>query len=262
MSKAHLPLPRVPYPRGQVIVRDGTFAGMQGQVVQVLENMKRVRVLLTIFARPVPVELEDWQVELVLETEEEWQTCTNPTAMVAYLTSARKQRLFACACVLHAPGVVEDRICREILAVSERYADGEAGRQELIVSQSRLTRVERKGRVATDAVEAVLCAASTRPADVNRAHLAALRAWWMRESEVMRQCALLRDVRGNPFRPVTASPSWLRWNDGTVAKMANAIYEGRHFAELPILADALEDAGCTDPDVLSHCRSGTEHVRG
>ena len=73
---------------------------------------------------------------------------------------------------------------------------------------------------------------------------------------------LLRDIVGNPFRRVAASPPWLTWNDGAVQKMVQVIYDGRRFADLPILADALEDAGCDNADILAHCRSGGEHVRG
>ena len=52
------------------------------------------------------------------------------------------------------------------------------------------------------------------------------------------------------------------WNDGTVRKIAQAIYDERAFDRLPILADALEDAGCDNADILNHCRNGGEHVRG
>jgi len=72
----------------------------------------------------------------------------------------------------------------------------------------------------------------------------------------------LRDIFGNPFRPVTVNPGWLAWNDGTVPRIAQAIYDERAFDRMTILADALEDAGCTDQDILGHCRSGGEHVRG
>lgn len=75
-------------------------------------------------------------------------------------------------------------------------------------------------------------------------------------------CALLRDLFGNPFRPVTINPSWLAWNDGTVVKMAQSIYNDRAFDRLPILADALEEASCTNPDLLNHCRQPGPHVRG
>ncbi len=52
------------------------------------------------------------------------------------------------------------------------------------------------------------------------------------------------------------------WNDATIPKVAQAIYDDRAFDRLPILADALEDAGCDNADLLTHCRSGGEHVRG
>ena len=54
----------------------------------------------------------------------------------------------------------------------------------------------------------------------------------------------------------------MTWNDGTLSKLAQGIYEGRAFDRLPILADALEDAGCDNADILAHCRNGGEHVRG
>ena len=79
---------------------------------------------------------------------------------------------------------------------------------------------------------------------------------------LIRECALLRDIVGNPFRPVTLDPAWLRWNDGCVPKIAQSIYEERRFGELPILADALEDAGCDNADILAHCRGPEPHVRG
>jgi anti-anti-sigma factor len=56
-------------------------------------------------------------------------------------------------------------------------------------------------------------------------------------------------------------PSWLAWNDGAIRKMALSIYDDRTFERLPLLADALEDAGCADKDILGHCRGSGEHVR-
>jgi hypothetical protein len=75
--------------------------------------------------------------------------------------------------------------------------------------------------------------------------------------------ALLHDIAGPlPFRAVAIDPSWLSWNDGTVRRLAQAIYDERRFADMPILADALLDAGCDDEEVLAHCRRPAEHVRG
>ena len=70
---------------------------------------------------------------------------------------------------------------------------------------------------------------------------------------------LLRDIFGNPFRPVAAEPRWLT---SDVVALARGIYDDRAFDRLPILADALEEAGCDHPDVLSHCRGPGPHARG
>jgi hypothetical protein len=70
---------------------------------------------------------------------------------------------------------------------------------------------------------------------------------------------LLQEVFGNPFRPVTPDSSWLT---STVVKLAQGVYDERAFERMPILADALEDAGCDNKDVLEHCRGPGPHVRG
>jgi hypothetical protein len=79
------------------------------------------------------------------------------------------------------------------------------------------------------------------------------------ETERQFQSHLVRDMTGNPFQVVTLDPSWLTSN---VVPLAQAIYEERSFADLPVLADALEEAGCTNTHILAHCRLPREHVRG
>ena len=70
----------------------------------------------------------------------------------------------------------------------------------------------------------------------------------------------LRDIFGNPFRPVAFSPEW---QTGTAASIARAMYDSRDFGAMPILADALQDAGCDSEEILSHCRDPHGvHVRG
>ncbi len=78
-------------------------------------------------------------------------------------------------------------------------------------------------------------------------------------AEGQRQCDSLRDIFGNPFQPVTADPAWLT---STVVQLATGIYQERAFDRMPILADALQDAGCDNDDILNHCRSDGPHVRG
>jgi hypothetical protein len=82
------------------------------------------------------------------------------------------------------------------------------------------------------------------------------------EAERAAQTSVLRDIVGNPFHRVAVEATWLSWHGGAVPKLAQAIYDGRVFGRMPALADALEGAGCADPDILEHCRTGGEHVRG
>ena len=92
------------------------------------------------------------------------------------------------------------------------------------------------------------------PADAERA--------WREvfEREQRRQVSFARDIFGNPFRPVALDPSWLT---STVAALAEGIYADRAFDQTPILADALQDAGCDSADILTHCRDPhATHVRG
>ncbi|AWM42102.1 hypothetical protein C1280_02235 [Gemmata obscuriglobus] len=69
----------------------------------------------------------------------------------------------------------------------------------------------------------------------------------------------MRDIFGNPFRPVAADPAWLTSN---ITALVTGIYADRAFDRMPILADALQDAGCDNADILTHCRSEAQHVRG
>jgi hypothetical protein len=88
-----------------------------------------------------------------------------------------------------------------------------------------------------------------------------LRQAYFREAKA--QTLLLRDIFFNPFRPPPIlDPAWLRWRDGTIPRLAQQMYDARDFASMPILADALEEAGCTSGDILEHCRGPGPHVRG
>jgi hypothetical protein len=73
---------------------------------------------------------------------------------------------------------------------------------------------------------------------------------------------LVREIFGNPFRPVALDPRWLDWNENVIPRIARVIYRKRCFRNMPILADALEEAGCNDEELLMHCRAPVEHVRG
>lgn len=74
------------------------------------------------------------------------------------------------------------------------------------------------------------------------------------------QTTLLRDIFGNPFRRVNTFE--LSWLTSTVLALTNGIYNDKAFNRMPILADALQDAGCDHEDILNHCRGPGPHVRG
>jgi len=79
-------------------------------------------------------------------------------------------------------------------------------------------------------------------------------------AEEQAQCDLCRDIFGNPYRPVAFDAAW---RTSTAVSLASQMYESRDFGTMPILADALQDAGCGDKDVLDHCRDEKQvHVRG
>ena len=92
-------------------------------------------------------------------------------------------------------------------------------------------------------------AASDRGVDWDDAH--------SKEHEA--QVALIRDIFGNPFRPISLAPAWFT---SDVMALARGIYDKRAFDQVPILADALHGAGCDNDDVLNHCRGDGLHVRG
>ena len=216
--------------------------------------------------------------------EAEWLACTDPDRMLFYLrgkVSDRKLRLFAAACCRLIWPLLTDERSQRAVEIAERYADGRATPRERASAGKRaLDAAPRRGgpaawaaywavsRSAADTVWNVAAAATEAAsraavgdARIGRADEVA--AWDVgRAAGSREQAALLRDIVGNPFRPAAVERSWLAWNDGAVRKIAQTIYNEGRFGDLPLLADALEDAGCTDADVLTHCRTPGEHVRG
>jgi hypothetical protein len=198
-------------------------------------------------------------------TEDEWLACTDPTPMMDFLrgkASKRKLRLFACACWRRQWRFLTREEDRSAVAVAERFADGLASTEDLPEP------FDENGRSAWPYVCYPATEDAPYHADVAAYMIAGESANAAGDSETIfdaergRQTDLVRDIFGNPFRPVAIKPSWLSWNSATITKMAKVIYEELRFADLLILADALEDAGCENPDILNHCREPSEHVRG
>jgi hypothetical protein len=207
--------------------------------------------------------------------EATWLACADPAPMLEFLrgrASARKLRLFAVACCHLVWHWFPDPRSQECVRLAERFADGQASREELDRARSALGGVVNSDDVeGAEAAEAV-ASPDAHTAAVNTSWIAAgyrhpSGAWvarWPGFGEELRraQAMLLREIVSNPFRAWTVDPSWLSWNGGTVAKVARAIYAQRRFQEIPVLADALEEAGCTDEQLLGHLRSVDEHRRG
>jgi hypothetical protein len=211
-------------------------------------------------------------------TEEEWLTCTDPTPMLEFLrgkASQRKLRLFACSCCYRLEELcyMEDE---ELLAVeiAELYADERTTQEDLALARNEVnlsggyTLSEQHRSCVMGCVTAVPLGEVNSVANCiieqleNHHHWTEAELKADQEAERALQCDILRDCFGNPFRPVAVEPSWLTWNDGTVPRLAQAVYDERAFDRLPILADALEDAGCTDADILGHLRCPGPHARG
>jgi hypothetical protein len=161
----------------------------------------------------------------------------------------------------------------------ERYADGLANEEQLRDAAEAAEAVADdafaiEAHAAEEAASAVACSAfcgdlAETASNAARAIACIADSYYgspawetAREGEAVAQCHLLRDITGNPFRTVSLNPAWLTWNDSTVPKLAQGIYDDRAFDRLPVLADALEEAGCKDADILAHLREPGPHTRG
>jgi hypothetical protein len=217
----------------------------------------------------------------------------------------RKLRLFGCASIRRIWGLLADDRSRQVIEVAERYADSLVGRRALEAARiaagrahetlflgevSQLTASSRAHAVAAASRAAAHLGERNLPAAFEAAtwaaaavgHAAAAARWgedggveWAAHDHFDRdahslelgvQCVLLRDLFGNPFRPVAVDPAW---RTRTVTTLAQAAYEGRILpvgemdpALLGVLADAVEEAGCTDGSILEHLRDHGPHIRG
>ncbi len=209
----------------------------------------------------------------------EWGDCCDPMKMLKYAArnvSERKLRLIAVECCRQIEHLLDQR-CVGALDVAERFADGRASPADLAAARSAAYDVyyecdDSEGREsAADAVESA-CASEDLEEYVHHAMWVVLNLAGIgmprplmkakRRLVKLAFVQLLRDVIGDPFRPVIVEPSWLKWENGTVVKMAQHIYDYRQFSLLPVLSDALEEAGCCEEQIIKHCRLEARHVRG
>ena len=207
-------------------------------------------------------------------------------------TTDRKLRLFACACYYRIREILPDPRAQQAVSVTERFADGAASRQEMKDAwdlicepfnalEERWRASEGDECLALMPTKGALALAFqiVRPLAQQAAYYASSNAyltyadivsagaarsspqyWESRLDEEQVQAEILRCIFGNPFADQEAIP--LESIDFRVKNLAQQIYTNRDFADLPRLADALEDAGCTSDSVLRHCRSQHIHFRG
>jgi hypothetical protein len=235
-------------------------------------------------------------------TAEQWLTSTDPADMLRHVRQSRgakfrcqhpawfarykkdqaprKMRLFLLACCYRACQGSADPSCAELLKLAERFVETPPPlpRQENLLTPFYM-KPGIPGAVYSALTNSIGLAAAelrrfagqtARAAAGNRqVGVAAERA--ALENEAREQCRLLRDIF-NPFRPVPLGEekgrwekqrrAWLRWNGEAVRGLAEAIYEEKAFDRLPILGDALEDAGCAEIDLLDHLRGPGPHTLG
>jgi hypothetical protein len=209
-------------------------------------------------------------------TEAKWLACTESIPMQVFLpgkASERKILLSFLACCRRMWHLLADRRIRNGIEVAEQYADGQADDKEMTAGlvawgawlyQGGQPRWIASYRSATTEIKMNIVYSLKMETAIrvvgSRAKLLELGS---------EQCALFREIIGNPFRHVSISPSVLTWNDVTMVRLAQAAYEERRLPagtldtnRLRVLADALEEAGCTSDDVLGHLRGPGPHVRG
>jgi hypothetical protein len=201
-------------------------------------------------------------------TEAEWLTSTNPAPLWWFVegkVSNRRLRLVACACCRRIWHLLSDGRNRQLVETAEKLADGLVTMEEskrFLGIGSEVDRIP----LGIDEYSVARSALLSHPA-ITRS-VPSLAASLVEQFEGSRveearcQCTVFRDIFGNPFRLVSIDPSWFTWHDGLLVSMARQMYDSRDFTDMPILADALEEAGCSNQDILAHCRSGGEHVRG
>ncbi len=206
-------------------------------------------------------------------TELEWQNSREPESMLHHLAerpTPRKWRLLACACCRRVWHMLHDRRSRRAVEAAEQFADGIISTQILEQAQrGAWTTWEDWPRMDVRTFKAVGAAAWVAKPSMGLAEaLVVLQGSLAAECRMepadatVDRCNLIRDLFGALFCTPAADPAWLAHGNGAVLAMSRTIYEERRFEDMPILADALEDAGCTDAEILNHCRATAEHGRG
>lgn len=198
-------------------------------------------------------------------TETYRATWTSPEAILKRLTeraSPRKLRLYAVACCRRIWPLILDERCRHAVEVAQRLADGRANPNDLEAAGRTVAGVARTDSALGAAWAVTQASAWVAAWDA---------AWDARhavrgrvpgtdyEKERLWQGGMLCDLVGDPARPARVEAAWLTHD---VLGLARVVYDEARYGDLPILGDALLDAGCGDEAILAHCRSREPHYRG
>jgi hypothetical protein len=229
--------------------------------------------------------------------EAEWLAVTHIPSMVGFLGRRdydhRRHVLFGCACCRQARDLLQHEAAWKLVELSEAFVDGDiceedlqAGADPALFPDLRLHcgGLGGPGQLSARAIYAIggvrhlasdkfrrtlgsyyvaqetsrLARMDFIPTPQRPMHPKG-RDVPLDQEQLREKVKLLRDIFGNPFRPTAFSPSW---RTDTAITLARQMYELGDFSAMPILADALEDAGCDSAEVLGHCRGPGPHVRG
>jgi hypothetical protein len=232
-------------------------------------------------------------------TEAEWLACGDPVPMLNFLQGGiialvdelptpesrasmrdflqgngrhRKLGLLALDCCNRVKAALTQEGSRRSVEILEQYLEGKAGRRRLeatiwdaVAARNAVDAsgtVDRRTTHAQRAAAHVVCVAIANGVAEAIQESSLVLSWlgFPDPNEVKAlQSEVIRCLFGNPFRPVTFSPEW---RTDTALTLARQMYESPDFGAMPILADALQDAGCEDAAILEHCRGGEPHCRG
>jgi hypothetical protein len=210
-------------------------------------------------------------------TEEEWLRSQDPDPMWRLLevvdpspSLLRKSRLLACA-FARLIWEIHDEQGKQIIESMERYADGDESLEDFrVVMGDYYDRVEDEPDPRRQAAGNCVLGLSTARHEnyplrfaVTQGRLALSarqqsdEVW--KSNHVPEICITIRDIFGNPFRPVVLESS-LRTE--SVVSLARAMYESRNFSDIKVVAETLQNAGCDNQELLDHCRGSVSHIRG
>jgi hypothetical protein len=210
-------------------------------------------------------------------TEADWDSCTDPAAMLQYLrswggASDRRLRLFGVACCRRIWSLLTDGRSRRAVEVAEAYADGLAGLQELqqayqagwAAAKEMIASRDADARHDPDLLYGMHDVGLAAPAACAAAYASSPDAQQVDNAGYYARHAQMQAA--SPFPLADSTPGdaeQVAQGDFLRVKLAQAIYDERRFGDMPVLADAFEEAGCDNEEILRHCRQReTVHVRG